>query len=93
MIEPFMVTGIDFTGALYIKHQKRRRRHVFACLHVPVLVLSMVMDLSEETFSSILKQEILTQILVSDNASTFMLTVDDLKALFKSTGACTGRRV
>ena len=92
MMEPFTVTGIDFTGALYIRASEGENKVyicLFTCASTRAVHLEVVTDLSEETFLQAFRRfssrKSLTRIVLSDNASTFMSAAEDLKELFKST--------
>jgi len=53
MMEPFTVTGIDFTGALYIRAPEGENKVyicLFTCASTRAVHLEVVTDLSEETF-------------------------------------------
>ncbi|XP_065920288.1 uncharacterized protein [Dysidea avara] len=93
MMEPFTVTGIDFTGALYIRAPEGENKVyvcLFTCASTRAVHLEVVTDLSEETFLQAFRRfssrKSLPRFVLSDNASTFMSAADDLKALFESTG-------
>ena len=93
MMELFTVTGIDFTGALYIRAPEGENKVyvcLFTCANTRAVHLEVVTDLSEETFLQAFRRfssrKSLPRIVLSDNASTFMSAADDLKALFESTG-------
>ena len=91
MMEPFTVTGIDFTGALYIRSPEGEKKVyicLFTCASTRAVHLEVVADLSADTFLQAFRRfssrKSLPQVVVSDNASTFMSAADDLKALFES---------
>ncbi|XP_065889715.1 uncharacterized protein [Dysidea avara] len=90
-MEPFTVTAIDFTGALYIRTPNGENKVyvcLFTCASSRAIHLEVVTDLSEETFLQPFRRfssrKSLPRLVVSDNASTFMAASDDLKALFES---------
>ena len=90
-MEPFTVTGIDFTGALYIRSPEGEKKVyicLFTCGSTRAVHLEVVADLSEDTFLQAFRRfssrKSLPRVVVSDNASTFMSAADDLKALFES---------
>ena len=79
MMEPFTVTGIDFTGALYIRAPEGENKVyicLFTCASTRAVHLEVVTDLSEETFLQAFcrfsSRKSLPRIVLSDNASTFM---------------------
>jgi len=91
MMSPFSVTGIDFTGALYIRTSSGESKAyicLFTCASTRAVHLEVVTDLSEETFLQAFRRfssrKSLPKLLVSDNASTFMAAADDLRKLFTS---------
>ena len=93
MMEPFTVTGIDFTGALYIRAPEGENKVyvcLFTCDSTRAVHLEVVTDLSEDTFLQAFRRfssrKSLPRIVLSDNASTFISAADDLKVLFESTG-------
>ena len=90
-MEPFTVTGIDFTGALYTRTPNGESKVyvcLFTCASTRAVHLEVVTDLSEETFLQAFRRfssrKSLPRLVVSDNASTFMAAADELKALFES---------
>ena len=90
-MEPFAVTSIDFTGALYIRTPNGEDKVyvcLFTCASTRAVHLEVVTDLSEEPFLQAFRQfssrKYLPRLVVSDNASTFMAAADELKALFES---------
>ena len=91
MMNPFSVTGVDFTGALYIRTTNGEDKVyicLFTCANTRAVHLEVVSDLSEETFLQAFRRfasrKSLPQLMVSDNASTFMAAAEELKHLFKS---------
>ena len=90
-IYPFTVTGIDLTGALYIRAPEGEDKVyicLFTCASTRAIHLEVVTDLAEETFMQpfchFSSRKSLPRIVLSDNASIFMSAADDLKALFES---------
>ena len=61
---------------------------IHMCKHLCCVHLEVVANLSEDTFLQAFRRfssrKSLPQVVVSDNASTFMSAADDLKALFES---------
>ena len=91
MMNPFTVTGIDFTGALYVRTSGGESKAyicLFTCASSRAVHLEVVTDLSEETFLQAFRRfasrKSLPKLVVSDNASTFMSAAEDLRALFES---------
>ena len=82
---PFTVTGVDFTGALYVQQKgvySRAPRQELSTLKY------VVTDLSTETFLLAFRRfasrKSLPQLMVSDNASTYMSAAEELHQLFNS---------
>lgn len=75
----FSVTGVDFTGALFIKGQNNDLRKAYVCLFTCAATravhLEIVTDLSEETFIRAYKRftarRSVPRIMLSDNGTTF----------------------
>lgn len=91
MMDPFTVTGVDFTGALYIRTPEGENKVyicLFTCANTRAVHLEVVSDLSEETFLQAFRRfssrKSLPRLMVSDNASTFMAAAEELKGLFES---------
>ena len=89
--EPFEVTGIDFTGAMYVRHMNSEAKVyvcLFTCATSRAIHLEVVTDLTVETFLLAFRRfssrKSLPQILVSDNASTYTAAAEDLQQLLKS---------
>ena len=88
---PFTVTGVDFTGALYVR-QNPEELKVYICLFIcattRAIHLEVVTDLSAETFllafHRFVSQKSLPQIVMSDNASTYVSAATELHNLFTS---------
>ena len=90
-MKPFTVTGIDYTGALNVRTPNGEKKVyicLFTCASSRAVHLEIVTDLSEESFLHAFRRftsrKSLPKIVISDNASTFMLAAEDLKALFES---------
>ena len=88
--QPFTITGIDFTGAMYV-HQPQSEQKVYICLFTCAMTraihLEVVTDLSVETFLLAFRRfasRSLPQIIVSDNASTYTAAADELQELLHS---------
>ena len=88
---PFTVTGVDFTGALYVQ-QKGDEIKVYICLFTcattRAIHLEVVSDLSTETFLLAFRRfasrKSLPQLMVSDNASTYTAAAEELYQIFRS---------
>ena len=88
---PFTVTGIDFTGALYVRSNNTEEKVyicLFTCATSRAIHLEVVTDLTVETFLLAFRRftgrRSLPQIVVSDNASTYLAAADELKQLLQS---------
>jgi transposase InsO family protein len=89
---PFTVTGVDFTGAIYVKTQRGQEKVyicLFTCASTRALHLEVVTDLSVPTFMNAFRRfasrKSLPQVMVSDNASTYQSAAEELSLLFSST--------
>jgi transposase InsO family protein len=89
---PFSVTGVDFTGALFVKTPTKEEKvyiSLFTCAATRALHLEVVEDLSEETFLKAFRRfasrKSLPRTMVSDNGSTYLPVAEVLKRLFQST--------
>ena len=89
--DPFSITGIDFTGALYVRNSSTESKVyvcLFTCATTRAIHLEIVMDLSVETFFLAFRRfascRSLPQILVSDNASTYTAAAEELRRLLQS---------
>ena len=92
MTRPFQVTGVDFTGALYVRRPEGEMKVyvcLFTCAVTRAVHLEVVTDLSVETFLLALRRfsgrRSTPKTMISDNASTYMAAADELKQLFNST--------
>ena len=90
-VVPFTVTGIDFTGALYIQMNGVESKVyicLFTCATTRAVHLEIVTDLTAETFLLALRRfasrKSLPQIIVSDNGSTYLSAAEELKELLSS---------
>ena len=88
---PFAVTGVDFTGTLYVKNSTGEHKVyicLFTCASTRAIHLEIVTDLSAETFLLAFQQFVsrrsLPSIMLSDNASTYLTTAEELRVLFES---------
>lgn len=88
---PFTITGIDFTGALYVWNNHTKEKVyicLFTCATSRAIHLEVVTDLTAETFLLAFRRftgrRSLPQVVVSDNASTYMAAADELQQLLQS---------
>ena len=90
---PFEVTGIDFTGALYVRTPNGEHKVyicLFTCAVSRAIHLEVVSDLTVESFLYAFRRfagrRSTPRLLLSDNASTFLAAAEELKTLFQSDG-------
>ena len=76
---PFTVTGVDFTGALYVRTKSGEEKAyicLFTCANTRAIHLEVVSDLSEESFLQAFRRFVsrrsLPVTMISDNASTYL---------------------
>ena len=89
---PFSVTGIDFTGALYVKDKNNIVTKAYVCLFTcassRAVHLEVISDLSVDSFlqafSRFTSRKSTPQVIISDNGSTFVAASEELRNLFKS---------
>ncbi len=89
---PFTVTGVDFTGAIYVKTPQGQEKVyicLFTCANTRAVHLEVVPNLTVPTFMSAFRRfasrKSLPRIMVSDNASTYQSAAEELTLLFNST--------
>ena len=95
-LPPFTVTGVDFTGALYIRHNHEEHKVyicLFTCATTRAVHLEVVNDLSMETFLLAFRRfasrKSLPQVMMSDNASTYLSAAEELTKLLQSDNLTT----
>ena len=88
---PFTVTGVDFTGALYIKdktgHQSKAYICLFTCATTRAVHLKVVTDLTEQSLMDAFRfssRKSLPKLMLSDNATTYTAAAVHLRRLFDS---------
>ena len=88
---PFAVTGVNFTGALYVKESNGEQKAyicLFTCARTRAIHLEIVTDLSAETFLLAFRRfasrRSIPSVMLSDNASTYLAAAEELKILFES---------
>ena len=88
---PFSVTGIDFTGAMYVKNKGSVGEYkvyvcLFTCASTRAIHLEVVTDLTEVTFLQAFRRfaacRSLPRLIISDNASTYTSAAKELNELF-----------
>jgi len=87
--DPFAVTGVDFTGALYVTTSDGEGKVylcLFTCAVSRAIHLEIVSDLSVESFLLAFRRFVgrrsVPKFLISDNGSTYLAAAEDLKSLF-----------
>ena len=90
--DPFTTTGVDFTGALYVRGIEGENKVyicLFTCAVTRAVHLEVVTDLTEQSFIQAFRRFVnrksLPHTMISDNASTYLAAADELKNLFQST--------
>ena len=89
--EPFNVTGVDFTGALYVRERGGESKAyicLFTCAVTRAVHLEIVTDLTVEEFLQAFRRfssrKSLPRLMISDNASTYLAAANELNDLFRS---------
>ena len=85
-VNPFVVTGVDFTGALYVRTTEGERKVylcLFTCAASRAIHLEIVTDLTVESFLQAFRRfagrRSIPKLLLSDNASTYLAAAEELK--------------
>lgn len=89
---PFTITGVDFTGALYVKGSTNEETKVYICLFTCAVTravhLEVVSDLTVDTFLLAFRRFVgrksLPKQMISDNASTYLSAAEELRKMFES---------
>ena len=85
-MSPFTITGVDFTGALYVKQCNGEESKV--CATSRAVHLEVVTDLSVPTFLLAFRRfaacRSLPQVMMSDNATTYTSAAEELTELLSS---------
>ena len=89
---PFTATGIDFTGALNIKHKDKSVSKAYICLFTcastRAIHLEVVTNLTESSFLQAFRRFVsrrsVPKVIMSDNATTFIAASEHLKRIFQS---------
>ena len=88
---PFTVTGVDYTGALYVRAPGGECKVylcLFTCTISRAIHLEVVPDLTADSFLQAFRRfagrRSVPKLLISDNSSTFTVAAEDLKNLFSS---------
>ena len=90
-IVPFIITGVDFTGALYVQNDHEESKVyicLFTCSTTRAIYLEVVSNLTAKTFllafRRFVSRKSLPQIVMLDNASTYLFAAEELKELLSS---------
>ena len=90
-LHPFTVTGVDFTGAIYVKSMQGPLKVyicLFTCASTRAIHLEVVTNLSVptfiEAFHRFTSRKSLPKIMISDNASTYQSAAEEFTQLLKS---------
>ena len=87
---PFTITGVDFTGALYVKEKEETKVYIclFTCAVTHAVHLEVVTDLTVDTFLLAFRRfssrKNLPKKIISDNASTYLAAAEELQRMFNS---------
>ena len=89
--QPFEVTGVDFTGALYV-HGREGEHKVYICLFTcavsRTVYLEVIVELSMECFLQafwcFISRRSLPWLMLSDNATTSLAVAGELQKLLSS---------
>lgn len=89
---PFTVTGVDFTGALYVKTNTGSESKAYVCLFTcassRAVHLELVQDLTEETFMHAFRRfcsrRSVPAKMISDNATTYLAAANHIQKIFQS---------
>lgn len=93
---PFTITGVDFTGALFVRdnfgrHSSESKAYIclFTCASTRAVHLEVVPNLSEDSFMLAFRRFVsrrsLPRLMLSDNATTYIAASNHLQKLFAST--------
>ncbi|XP_053407998.1 uncharacterized protein LOC128559687 [Mercenaria mercenaria] len=89
---PFRITGVDFTGHLYVSEQNGRESKAYICLFTcastRAVHVEVVPDLSTASFMQAFRRfssrHLLPEIMVSDNCTTFEAASQEVHRLYNS---------
>ena len=92
MTDPFTVTGVDFTGALYVRdhagNETKAYICLFTCASTRAIHLELVPDLSEYSFMLAFRRfccrQSVPKKMISDNGTTFQAASKTIRKLFQS---------
>ena len=88
---PFTVTGVDITGALYVRSRSGEEKAyicLFTCANTRAIHLEVVSDLTEDSFLQAFRRFVsrrsLPETMISDNASTYLSAATEIEQLISS---------
>ena len=88
---PFSISGVDFTGAVYVKDGEGERKVyicLFTCAATRAVHLEIVVDLTVDTFLLVFRRfasrKSVPHTMISDNVSTFLAAAEELEKLMTS---------
>ena len=89
-VHPFTYTGVDFTGALYVKDGSQEVKVylcLFTCATTRAVHLEIVQDLTADTFMLAFRKfagrRSLPRMMISDNGSTYLSAAEELKSMME----------
>ena len=87
-VHPFTFTGVDFTGALFVRHSEQEVK-VYLCLFTCATTLAIHLDLTADTFLLAFRKfagrRSWPKIMNSDNGSIYMSAAEELHKLMELT--------
>ncbi|XP_045213485.2 uncharacterized protein LOC123564176 [Mercenaria mercenaria] len=89
---PFTTTGVDYSGALFVKSETGLESKAYVCLFTcaatRAIHLELVHDLTENSFIQAFRRFVsrrsLPRMIISDNAATFHAASNTLKTMFQT---------
>ena len=85
------VTGVDFTGALYVRNSEGEQKAyicLFTCVVSRAIHLEVIVDLTVacflQAFCCFVNRRPLPKLMLSDNASTYLAAAEELQSLLSS---------
>jgi len=89
-VHPFTYTGVDFTGALYVKDGSQEVKVylcLFTCATTHAVHLEIVQDLTADTFMLAFRKfagrRSLPRMMISDNGSTYLSAAEELRTMME----------
>ena len=89
---PFTVTGVDFTGALYVREKNGQEAKAYICLFTCATTRAVHLELGPDlstgafihAFCRFCSRKSLPRLMISDSATTYMSAANHLRTLFRS---------